>query len=85
MAMAVATLGLLVILNRCGVLSLIPYLVVGSFLWLFVLLSGVHSIIAGVLLALAIPLRGSAGRPDDIEASPLHRLEHNLQGWWFFW
>jgi Na+:H+ antiporter, NhaA family len=84
LGMAAATLGLLVLLNRSGVLRLTPYLVVGSFLWLFVLLSGVHATIAGVLLALTIPLRGSAGRPDDIEASPLHRLEHGLQGWVVF-
>jgi NhaA family Na+:H+ antiporter len=36
--------------------------------------------VAGVLLALAIPLRPSIGRPDD-PASPLHRLEHAIQPW----
>jgi len=54
-----------------------PYLLVGLALWFFVLRSGVHATIAGVLLAFAIPLRKSPGAPDD-EASLLHRLEHAL-------
>lgn len=35
---------------------------------------------AGVLLALFIPIRSSPGRPED-ETSPLHRLEHALNPW----
>ena len=42
--------------------------------------SGVHATLAGVALALTIPLRTSPGRPDDA-TSPLHRLEHALQPW----
>ena len=55
-----------------------PYLLVGALLWFFVLRSGVHATIAGVLLAFATPLRKSPGVPDD-ETSMLHRLEHALQ------
>jgi NhaA family Na+:H+ antiporter len=54
-----------------------PYLVVGALLWVFVLRSGVHATIAGVLLAFAIPLRKSPGAPDH-EESMLHKLEHAL-------
>lgn len=53
-AAAVALIAL-VLLNRMKVDQLVPYLVVGAALWLFILLSGIHSTIAGVLIALTIP------------------------------
>jgi Na+:H+ antiporter, NhaA family len=49
-------------------------------LWVLVLRSGIHATIAGVLLALTIPIRVSPGRPEDAQ-SPLHRLEHALAPW----
>jgi NhaA family Na+:H+ antiporter len=70
----------LVIMNRMGVMRLWPYLILGLLLWYFVLLSGVHATVAGVLLALTIPLRPTPARPDDIGHSPLHKLEHALHG-----
>jgi NhaA family Na+:H+ antiporter len=45
----------LLILNRLKVRNLIPYLVGGVFMWYFMLNSGVHATITGVLLAFAIP------------------------------
>ncbi len=75
-----AVLASLAGLNRAGIRSLWPYLGLGLVLWVFVLLSGVHATVAGVLLALTIPLRPSPGRPDD-PTSPLHRLEHALHPW----
>jgi NhaA family Na+:H+ antiporter len=68
-------------LNRFGIVRLAPYLVLGAVLWLLVLRSGVHATVAGVLLAFAIPLRTSPGRPDDMTNSPLHQLEHALHRW----
>jgi NhaA family Na+:H+ antiporter len=70
----------LVGLNRAGVTRLSPYLGLGVLLWGLVLGSGIHATIAGVLLALTIPLRPSPARPDD-PTSPLHRLEHALHPW----
>ncbi|KQO65783.1 sodium:proton antiporter [Methylobacterium sp. Leaf87] len=69
---------LLVGLNRAGVTRLWPYLALGAVLWVLVLKSGVHATLAGVVLALAIPLRNRAGMADDMAISPLHRLEHAL-------
>ena len=70
----------LYVLNRRKVMALWPYLLVGAVLWLFVLQSGVHATIAGVLTATLIPIRPSPGAPDDA-TSPLHRLEHALHPW----
>jgi NhaA family Na+:H+ antiporter len=67
-------------MNKAGVKPLTPYLVLGALLWFLVLKSGIHATIAGVLLALTIPLRLSLGEPDD-PTSPLHRLEHAIHPW----
>ena len=77
LGLAALVLAVLAALNRAGVTRLAPYLGLGLVLWVVVLRSGVHPTVAGVLLAAAVPLRASPGRPDDA-ASPLHRLEHAL-------
>jgi NhaA family Na+:H+ antiporter len=71
---ALAVFGLLVVLNRLRVMSLVPYLLGGALMWFLMLKSGVHATIAGVLLAFAIPFTGK----EDDEESPSHRLEHVL-------
>jgi Na+:H+ antiporter, NhaA family len=67
-------------LNRAGFSDLKPYLLLGVVLWFLVLMSGIHATLAGVALALTIPLRVSPGKPEDA-TSPLHQLEHALQPW----
>lgn len=86
LAVAAGTFASLLALNRLGVRRLAPYGAVGVVLWLAVLKSGVHPTVAGVLLALAVPLRGRApsarlprqGSACDRTQSPLHRLERGL-------
>jgi NhaA family Na+:H+ antiporter len=63
LCLAALTLGGLILLNRLGVIRIVPYLALGVLLWLFVLRSGVHPTLSGVALAFAIPLRGKRGAP----------------------
>jgi NhaA family Na+:H+ antiporter len=62
----------LLVLNRIKIRNLIPYLIGGVFMWYFMLHSGVHATITGVLLAFAIPF----GNGD--EKSTSYILQHFL-------
>jgi len=75
LAAAGAGIATLFVLNRLGVKSLAAYLIVGIFIWLFVLKSGVHATLAGIAVATFIPLKSC----DD--HSPLRHLEHILHPW----
>jgi len=70
---AVALVGL-AILNRRNVLSIVPYALIGLVMWAAVLKSGVHATLAGVLVAMFIPLRTNSAEG----TSPLEKLEHDL-------
>ena len=74
LALAGAVLVALIMLNRSGVARLWPYLLLGAILWFFVLRSGVHATLAGVALALTIPLRIVSESRDP----PLMALENSL-------
>lgn len=76
--LGLAILGLIVlgVMNKAGVTRIAPYLLVGVLVWFFVLRSGVHATLAGVALAMTIPLGVGAGAQ-----SPLQRLEHALHPW----
>jgi len=67
----------LIVMNRFGVTRIAAYMVVGVFLWICVLKSGVHATLAGVVLAFAIPLT-TKGQQDH---SPAQDLEHSLHPW----
>ncbi|WP_457299673.1 Na+/H+ antiporter NhaA [Phyllobacterium sp. P5_D12] len=72
-----AVFTILMLMNMMGIVRLWAYLVLGVILWILVFKSGIHATIAGVLLALAIPMRGANGEAD----SPLVELEHAIQPW----
>lgn len=69
---ALGIFALLLIFNRMKVRNLIPYLIGGVAMWYFMLHSGVHATITGVLLAFAIPF----GNGD--EKSTSYILQHFL-------
>ncbi len=63
-------------LNKINIAQKTPYLCVGVVMWYFTLKSGVHATIAGVLLAMFIPLF-----KENPAVSPLKKLEHTLHPW----
>ena len=66
--------GLLVVVNLSGNQMMYVYIILGIFLWYFVLKSGVHATIAGVLLATTIPNNVE----NNVDHSMLKHLEHKL-------
>lgn len=70
--LALAVFAGLLLLNHLGVRGLAFYLIPGVVMWYFMLQSGVHATLAGVLLAFALPFG------DGSEISPSYRLQHFL-------
>src|SRR5262249_56891317 len=66
-------MGGIAVVKGAGKRSIAAYFFVGLVLWVAVLKSGIHATLAGVVLALFIPIR-----PDDEGGSPLRQLEHDL-------
>ena len=79
-SLAIAAIFLLALLwlNSAGVTKPAAYFLLGIPLWIAVLKSGVHATLAGVVLAMFIPLR--VPHSSGLE-SPLHSLEHALHPW----
>jgi NhaA family Na+:H+ antiporter len=73
LAIVTAALVLLLVLNVTRVQAIPAYFFVGLVLWVAVLKSGIHATLAGVALALFIPVR-----TDSLGPSPLKQLEHDL-------
>ncbi len=77
LALAGAGILVLVAFNLFGITRVAAYVLVGIVIWVCVLKSGVHATLAGVVVALCIPLRAR-----DAEGhSPLEHLEHILHPW----
>jgi len=76
LAGAALVIAALIAMNRFGVRQLWSYLLLGVLLWVFVFRSGIHATLAGVVLALTIPMTAVSGAGE--ETSPLHRIEQAL-------
>ncbi|HUO82991.1 MAG TPA: Na+/H+ antiporter NhaA [Gammaproteobacteria bacterium] len=75
LAVAGAATLALAVMNRAGVVRIAAYVLVGAVMWVGVLKSGVHATLAGIIVALAIPMRSPGGN------SPLGDLEEALHPW----
>jgi len=75
LAAAGVLLIVLALLGRAKVGSSLPYIILGVALWFFVLKSGVHATLAGVAVAMTIPISSRGGEP------VLERMEHALHPW----
>ncbi|MBK8175485.1 MAG: Na+/H+ antiporter NhaA [Rhodospirillales bacterium] len=76
LTMAISALAVLVAMNILGVRRMGVYFAIGAVLWVCVLKSGVHATLAGVALAMTIPLEEDANGH-----SPARHLEHSLHRW----
>jgi Na+:H+ antiporter, NhaA family len=79
LVLALLPLAGLFLLNRYGISSRVPYVLLGIVLWILVLKSGVHATMAGVITALFIPLT-----IPGVDRSPAKRLESDLHPWVVF-
>jgi NhaA family Na+:H+ antiporter len=78
LALAGMVVVVLFVLNQRGVRRPTAYALLGVALWIFVLKSGVHATLAGVVLALAIPM---SAKEEGQQYSPVRRVEHALHPW----
>jgi len=67
--------GILFFMNKKGQETIAMYVFIGSIMWVALLKSGVHATLAGVILAMFIPMQSQR----DPDYSPLMQIEHDLQ------
>ncbi len=75
--LALACMVMLYLLNRQAVMRLWPYLLIGIALWFCLYHGGIHTTIGGVIVGMAIPLRGK----EASSHSPLNACMHFLHPW----
>ncbi|MBP9643537.1 MAG: Na+/H+ antiporter NhaA, partial [Budvicia sp.] len=72
---AAITIVVMALMNRFGVGNKLAYMIAGAVLWVFMMKSGVHATLAGVITGFFIPLNGSE------QSKPLDSLIHQLHPW----
>jgi len=83
LSLALLCIVILFIMNRMKITAVSVYILVGIILWIFVLKSGVHATLAGIILAFTIPL--NVQNEKNKRVSPVKRLEHNIHFWVAFY
>jgi NhaA family Na+:H+ antiporter len=78
LGLAAATLVLAYLMNRAGVRSYVPYMLVGAFAWLCTLYSGVHATVAGVALGFLTPTTPEEPDRETLVSRGRHALERLL-------
>jgi NhaA family Na+:H+ antiporter len=58
---------IMIAFNRFGIRAILPYFILGLFMWFFMLESGVHATIAGVIAAMTIPSKPKRAPKDFVE------------------
>ncbi len=81
LALAAVGIVLLATLNLTGVKRLAPYVLVGIFVWLCVLKSGVHATLAGVVAAFAVPLDLNTSSAKRMGMTSANDLMESLHPW----
>ncbi len=81
LVIAAICIAALAIINRLDVRRPAAYTVIGVALWIAVLKSGVHATLAGVVMAMFIPLEEKRDPETGELRSMLHQMEHTLQPW----
>jgi NhaA family Na+:H+ antiporter len=76
LGVAGACIIILFIMNRRGQETISMYFFIGSIMWVAMLKSGIHATLAGVILAMFIPMYSKK----DPDHSPLMEIEHDLHG-----
>lgn len=72
LALSLGFFGLMLVLNRLKVYKIVPYIILGIAMWFFMLNSGIHATISGILFAFAMPF----GKGDEM--APSHKLQKFL-------
>lgn len=71
---ALAIFAVLIVFNRFKIYNLIPYIIGGVAMWYFMLHSGIHATITGVLLAFVIPFaKGKETSPSHVVEKFIHK------------
>lgn len=78
---ALAGVMVLIAMNLLNVRNIALYIFVGLILWAFVIKSGVHATLAGVMVGLLIPMTEKPGAKHGLDEPPAMRLEHGLYPW----